>query len=148
MRGKTGGLNKLTWFVLFLLTLQYIFGIIANLYVTIPYAVISPARTWSGLWVTLNWSLAHSPPILAAHAGTGVLLVLITCAGAVRAFFMKGMVWRSAYTAGLLILLFAGYNGVMFLISHGANVYSMWMSFAYIAVLAVFFGALYTAKRI
>lgn len=72
-------MRRLLAITLLLLILQFVFGVVTRLYVTIP--ANHPGSNGGGYFGqsqhSASWALANSQPWLQAHTGLGLLLVLL-----------------------------------------------------------------------
>jgi heme A synthase len=132
--------------LLIALLVQFGLGMYVNLFAHIPlnHPGHGAKNFFAGAYHSVAWAetSAHSPLILAFHAGLGLLLVLGSLWLAVLAIRGRraGYVWPAVL--GALFILGAGFNGASFLnYNEDANSYVMALLFAaavlcYISILA------------
>lgn len=119
-----------------LLVIQYILGMLTNLYVQFP----------EGGSAGRNWEFMHGQWLIWAHLITGTLIVLGTIALYVRALKLKNKVWKltGGITAASAVL--AWVCGEEF-VSTQADAYSFAMSvFFIVALVALGWGLYFTNK--
>jgi hypothetical protein len=131
-----------------LLLVQYLLGMAANLYVTIPahHPGANAANYLGGVVSGVTWVIPHGPGWLAAHAALGVALVLAAFGSLAVALRLR----RRAYTAtsliGALAILGAGFNGASFL-NYGQQFSSMIMAGLWALALGSYVTGLFVAAR-
>jgi hypothetical protein len=119
-----------------LLVIQYILGMITNLFVQFPQ---TDQRG-------LLWEFAWSQLSEASHIILGLLLFVSAVVFVVRAIRHRNRVWTAASVVGLIAILTAIYGGVTFIPSQ-VDRYSLIMAFAFIAAFLAYSWGLYAAKR-
>jgi hypothetical protein len=131
-----------------LLLIQYLLGMVANLYVTVPdHHPGSGARSYfTGVTSGLAWVIPDGPGWVAAHSALGLALVL-------AAFAVLALSWKrgSRLATGLAALgaaaiLGAGFNGASFL-NYGHDFSSMIMAALWALALASYLTGLYLGSR-
>jgi hypothetical protein len=120
-----------------LLIVQYVFGMWTNLYATIP-----AADRHTSLLTATGKALANPPAELAAHAGTGVLLLLLALWLLIRAAIARNWFFLAVSIVGLGCITGAALNGASF-VSTNANVHSLVMAMLWAGALLVFVIALF-----
>ena len=122
--------------MIILLIIQYILGMLTNLYVQFP----------EGGTVGQNWEFMHGQWLVWAHLITGTLIVIGTISLYVRAVKLKNKIWKIAggIAAGSAIL--AWVCGEEF-VSRQQDIYSLAMSIFFIVALVALGGGLYYAKK-
>jgi hypothetical protein len=115
-----------------LLIAQYVFGMWANLYATIP-----AADRHTGLATAAGKALTKPPAELAAHAGLGLLLFLLALALLIWAAIARNWFFLAVSVVGLGCITGAGLNGASF-VSTTANVHSLVMAMLWAGALLVF----------
>ena len=104
-------------------------GIAVNLFVSVPrhHPGANPSNYFAGSYTSVTWALGHATPVLAAHAGLGLLLAVAAVAAAVRAL-RAALRAAAAWTVlGGLLVMGAGFNGSSFL-DFGHDVSSLLMA--------------------
>lgn len=119
-----------------LLVIQYILGMITNLFVQFPQ---SDQRG-------VLWEFAWSQFSEASHIILGMLMFVSAVIFVMRAMRHRNRIWTAASWAGLIAILTAIYGGVTFIPSQ-ADRYSLIMAFAFIAAFLAYSWGLYAAKR-
>lgn len=122
--------------MLVLLLIQYVLGMITNLYVQFPENS-QPEQLWAA---------AQSQFASMAHIILGMLLLVVAILIIVRAVMSKNrtLVWISV--AGLVSILVAIISGSMF-INAQSDVYSLVMAIAFIVSLVVYGWGMLEAKK-
>lgn len=128
--GKTAKLRQQGLGLIIGLSLQFILGIITNLYIKFP-----DTSNRNDLWHTI-WSNVAS----AAHAVLGILLVLGSLTLLVRSLRKSDSTWKIASVIGFVGILVAGFSGSQF-VSTQNDAYSLAMALGFIvAVIAYAWG--------
>jgi heme A synthase len=119
-----------------LLVVQYILGMITNLFVKLPEDG-QPAQVWAA---------ANSQFPSAAHIILGMLLLIVAIVIIVRAVMSKNrtLVWISV--AGLAAIAVATYGGIVFTTGQ-SDTYSLVMALGFIASLVVYVWGLIAARN-
>jgi hypothetical protein len=104
---------------------QYVLGMIVNLYATIP-----AADRGAGFTAAIGRAVSHGPAALATHAVVGLLLIIMALAVAVRAVVARLGVVATLAVIALLCLIGAASSGASFV---GAAQASASMSMAVLA---------------
>ncbi|PWI57430.1 hypothetical protein [Sulfoacidibacillus thermotolerans] len=122
------------------LLIQFIVGMVTNLFFSIP--IIIPGTQslsfWPKFWSVLNWSLSYSNPVLEGHSGLGVLLVPLSWFFVFVAHRAKS--WRYIVLGWIaaLSMLFAAWNGILFLMDGQIALHSLWMALGFVISLAMY----------
>jgi hypothetical protein len=100
-----------------LLLIQYLLGMVVNLYVTIPaHHPGAGARNYvAGVPAGLAWVIPHGPAWAATHAAFGLALVLAAFASLVSSQKRSSRIYTVTSVLGALAILGAAFNGVSFL---------------------------------
>lgn len=121
--------------ILAALMVQYIFGMLSNLFVAFPEG----ASAWD------QWKFAHEQFVLMMHIDLGVLLLAAAVALYVRAIRDKNRSWKTASGIGLGSILLAVMSGSEF-INTQQNVYSVVMSVLFIVAVSAYGWGIYATK--
>jgi hypothetical protein len=111
--------------VLALLIVQFAIGTWVNLYAQVP-----AADRGSGIFGAVGRALTNGPASLAAHAGLGLLMVLVALALVVRSILARHVAASIASVLGLLAILAAAINGARFVSDGGPANASLAMALA------------------
>ena len=122
--------------MLFALTVQYILGMIANLFVQFPDTTVE-GQLWEFAWTQIS---------LALHIILGMLLLVSAIVMLIRALNDKDRVWTIAGSIGLTGILVASYAGVRFIPTQDGP-YSLLMSIAFIIALLAYVWGLFKSKN-
>jgi cytochrome bd-type quinol oxidase subunit 2 len=127
-----------------LLILQFLLGMVTNLFVTIPahHPGANANNYFAGVAEGIGWVIPHGQFWLTLHAGLGLLLIVAAFVVAARASRAGGR--AAAITSGIaaLAVLGAGFNGASFL-NYGQNVSSMIMAALWSLALGSYLTGLY-----
>jgi hypothetical protein len=131
-----------------LLLAQYLLGMVANLFVTIPahHPGAGAANYFSGSASGLGWVIPNGPAWLAAHASLGLALVLAAIGSLVLTWGRAGRLCTTLSAVGLLAIIGAGFNGLSFL-TYNHNFSSMIMAGLWALALACYLTCVYLAGR-
>ena len=126
-----------------LVLIQAALGMVVNLYAQIPdhHPGAQPANYFSGSYHSVAWALGHGTGSLAAHAGFGLLLILVTIVVAIRSVRARRSVAVLGVLAALLVIG-AGFNGASFL-DFNKNLSSLIMALLALAALLCYGVMLY-----
>jgi hypothetical protein len=132
-----------------LLLIQYVLGMVVNLYVTLPgrHPGAGAANYFGGAASGLAWVIPDGPAWAAAHAAFGLALVLAAF-GAIALTRRHGS--RAATVAsvlGALAIVGAGFNGASFL-NYGHSFSSMIMAALWALALACYVTGMFLAARL
>jgi hypothetical protein len=119
---QMGIVRRISLGMMVALLVQYVLGMVVNLYVTVP------ARDHGGgIFTAIGRAFANGPAALASHAGLGLLIVAGTISLVVRSVLSRrrALIWLSAVT--LLAVLGAAVNGAAF-VDSGSNGPSLGMA--------------------
>lgn len=117
---------------LLLLALQFLLGMVVNLFVTIPssHPGTNAPEYFSGVAAGVAWTLAHGDWWLRLHALDGPLLFLDGLALIWLAVASRRRAWIVASVLGCIGTIAAGFNGASFL-NYGHNFSSLLMSIGF-----------------
>jgi hypothetical protein len=118
--------------ILFLLVIQYLLGMLTNLFVQFPQNQ-NAGQLWEFAWKQIS---------LASHIVVGISLLVVAVVLVIRAIVKKNKNWIIASTIGLVSIFVAGYAGASFVTNQSA-VYSFAMSFGFIAALLSYISGAY-----
>lgn len=136
--GRMTELRRLGMALVFLCLVQYLLGMLLNLYVSIPrhHPGSSGTDYFSRAYQSVLWGLSHGG-LLAAHAGLGILILLASLRLVLAAFQAPSRGLRALAVLGLLAVLAAGFNGASFL-SYHQDLSSMIMAASFAVALFCF----------
>ncbi len=131
-----------------LLLAQYLLGMVANLYVTLPahHPGAGASNYFAGIGSGLGWLIAHGPGWAAAHAALGLALALAALANIVFTWRRGSRLVSSTAVLGAVFIVGAGFNGASFL-NYGHDVSSLIMAVLWALALACYLTGLYLVAR-
>ena len=129
------GLRKNAIFMIAFLIIQYILGMVANLFVQFPNTT-DPG---------LLWEFARSQFTTGAHIVIGTLLLLGAIVFVIRAVRAKVGGWIASSVVGLVAIVTALYGGVTF-VSLQVDAYSLVMALATIVAFLAYGWGLYADR--
>jgi len=131
-----------------LLLVQYLLGMVANLYVTLPahHPGANASNYFAGITSGVAWVIPHGAGWVAAHAALGLALVLAALANIVFTWRRGSRLVSATAVAGALFIIGAGFNGASFL-NYGNDISSMIMAGLWALALASYLTGLYLAAR-
>jgi hypothetical protein len=134
----------LAFWLLLLLALQFVLGMVTNLFVTIParHPGSDAAAYFGGVVVSVAWSIAHGAWALRIHALLGLLIIVIGFALVGTAISSRRRAWIVCSIIAVLFTIAAGFNGASFLI-YGENFSSLFMSLGFVIALTTLMVGLY-----
>ncbi len=144
-RGATA--RSLAFVLLLLLGLQFLLGMLANLYVVVPssHPGSQAANYFVGVFQGDLWAIAQSSLWLRLHVLLGLLVFLGAIALVVRAVADRDRAWIILSTLGLLGIIGAGFNGASFM-NYGHNLSSLIMSVTFLLALIAYLVGLYIRR--
>ncbi len=133
--------------VCLLLLIQYLLGMVVNLFVTLPgrHPGANASDYFTGSASGLGWVISDGPAWAAAHTAFGIALALAAVA-------TVAVTWRGSRAAtamsvlGALAILGAGFNGASF-VDYGHNFSSMIMAGLWALALACYIAGVFLAAR-
>jgi hypothetical protein len=146
---RTGRVLMVNFAVCILLVAQYLLGMVANLFATIParHPGANASNYFSGSASGLGWVIPSGPAWLAAHASLGLALGLAALASLVLTWGLGGRACTLLSALGLLTIIGAGFNGLSFL-DYGHNFSSMIMAGLWAAALVCYLSCMFLAGRL
>jgi hypothetical protein len=131
-----------------LLLVQYLLGMVANLYVTLPahHPGAKASNYFAGITSGVAWVIPHGAGWVAAHAALGLALVLAALVNIVFTWRLGGRLITATAVAGALFIIGAGFNGASFL-NYANDISSMIMAGLWALALASYLTGLYLAAR-
>lgn len=131
-----------------LLIAQFFFGMITNLYVTIPagHPGSNAKDFFAGTARSVAWAVSSGPAWLAVHAALGLALAVASIAFIVSATRSRNRLWIWLSVAGCLLMIGAGFNGASFLV-FGHDFSSLIMSGLFALTLGCYLAGIYVAAR-
>ncbi len=139
---------RTTAFVLLLaLGLQFLLGMLTNLYVQVPSAHpgAQAANYFGGVVQGVLWALAHSDVWLRLHVILGILVFLGALLLLARAISLRNRAWIILTALGLASIIGAGFNGASFM-NYGHDFSSLIMSATFLLALVVYLIGLYIGE--
>ena len=142
----TRWLRPLTLLALLLLAIEFLIGMVVNLFITIPasHPGTNAPEYFSGVARGVAWALGHGDVWLRLHAIDGLLLFLDALVLIWFAILLRQRAWIITTIVGLFGIMAAGFNGASFL-NYGHNFSSLLMSIGFLtAVIAYAVGVYIT----
>ena len=114
---------------LLLLAVQFLIGMVVNLYVQVPsvHPGAQAPEYFTGVVQGIGWVLVHGTLALWIHTVVGLLLVFASFILLGLAIASRQRIWIIASVLGLMGILGAGFNGASFL-NYGHDFSSLIMS--------------------
>jgi hypothetical protein len=99
-----------------LLLLQFLLGMVVNLYVTIPnhHPGAGAHNFFAGIVSAVGWAIPDGPAWLAAHVMLGLGLVAAALANLAWSTAVQGRLYTGASVLGAMAVLGAAFNGISF----------------------------------
>ena len=146
--GRAGRLLAVNFAACLLLLVQYLLGMVANLYVIIParHPGAGAHDYFIGAASGLAWVITDGPAWAAAHAAFGLALVLAAFASIALTRRQGGRMAVVLSVLGALAILGAGFNGASFL-NYGHDFSSMIMAGLWALALACYVTGMFLAAR-
>ena len=146
--GRPGRLLSVNLAACVLLVIQYLLGMVVNLYVVLPgrHPGAGAGNYFTGAASGLAWVMAHGPGWAAAHAAFGLALVLAALASIALTWRQGGRMARATSVLGALAVVGAGFNGASFL-NYGHDFSSMIMAGLWALALACYLTGMFLAAR-
>jgi hypothetical protein len=126
-------LRPLAAITLLLLSLQFLIGMLVNLFVSVPavHPGANAANYFIGVVQGVIWVLTHGTLYLLLHAVIGLLLFLASLILIGLAIAARRRAWVITSILGLLGIMGAGFNGASFM-NYGHNFSSLLMSIGFL----------------
>ena len=131
-----------------LLLVQFLLGMVANLYVTLPahHPGANASDYFAGIGSSLGWLIGQGPGWAAVHAALGLALVVAALANVVFTWRRGGRLIIATAVLGALFIIGAGFNGASFVI-YGHDISSLIMSVLWALAVACYLTGLYLVAR-
>lgn len=126
-------LRSITAFTLLLLAIQFLIGMLVNLYVQVPSAHpgANAPEYFSGVAQGVAWALVQAPLALLFHTIVGLLLFLASLVLIGLAIAARSRAWIITSVLGFIGILGAGFNGASFL-NYGHDFSSLLMAIGFL----------------
>lgn len=126
-------LRPLAAITLLLLAVQFLIGMLVNLYVTVPavHPGANASNYFSGVVQAVVWALTHGTLYLLLHAIIGLLLFLASLILMGLAIAARRRAWIISSIIGWIGIMGAGFNGASFM-NYGHNFSSLLMSIGFL----------------
>ena len=126
-------LRTITGIILVLMAVQFLVGMLVNLFVQVPsvHPGANAPDYFSGVVQGLVWALLHAPLWLLIHTIVGLLLFLASLILIGFAIAARRRAWIIVSVVGLLGIVAAGFNGASFM-NYGHNFSSLLMSIGFL----------------
>jgi hypothetical protein len=130
------------------LLVQYLLGMTANLYVTLPahHPGAGARNFFAGVASGLAWVIPHGPAWVAAHAALGLALVVAAVASIALTWRPGSRLVTATSVLGALAIVGAGFNGTSFL-NYGHAFSSMIMAGLWALALACYITGMFVTAR-
>lgn len=140
-------LRFLAFVGLLLLMIEFLFGMLVNLYVSIPTPLPGTTPSTSGgVLYGLAWSLGQtSMPTLLLHVVVGLLLVLISLALLVLSLVARRWQWLAVSLIAAVGIILATLSGSNFVVS-GVAASSLVMTIGFLLALLSYATGLYVTR--
>ena len=132
---------------LMLLAIQFLVGMVVNLYVRVPsvHPGASASNYFVGFVQGVVWAMVHSELALVVHTVLGLLLVLASFILIGFALTHRQRVWIIISLIGWVGIIGAGFNGASFL-NYGHNFSSLLMSIGFLVAVVSYTIGLYITR--
>jgi len=146
--GRPDRLLAVNFAACLLLVIQYLLGMVVNLYVVLPgrHPGAGAHSYFSGAASGLGWVMTRGPGWAAAHAAFGLALVLAALASIALTWRPGGRMARVMSVLGALAIVGAAFNGASFL-NYGHDFSSMIMAGLWALALACYLTSMFLAAR-
>ena len=146
--GRPDRLLAVNFAACLLLVIQYLLGMVVNLYVVLPgrHPGAGAHSYFSGAASGLGWVMTRGPGWAAAHAAFGLALVLAALASIALTWHPGGRMARVMSVLGALAIVGAAFNGASFL-NYGHDFSSMIMAGLWALALACYLTSMFLAAR-
>jgi hypothetical protein len=147
--GRQVLLRPLSGLILGLLLIQFLLGMVLNLYVELPkvHPGTENASFFERTVAGLTWAITGGDLALAAHAALGLLVLLGSASLLILAIASRRAAWVAVALVGGGAILGAGLNGTAFLNQGGQDFNSLEMSIGFAVAVAVYAIGLYSVRR-
>jgi hypothetical protein len=134
--------HRLSLAMTLLLLVQFLLGMVVNLYVSIPdrHPGAHASAYFAGVLRGLAWVIPHGSMALAAHAVLGLGLILLSVAHLITAWGTGSGTRMTVSTVGMLALIGAAFNGASF-VNYGHDLSSLIMSGCFALALLCYIAA-------
>jgi hypothetical protein len=145
---RAGGLLAVNMIACVLLLVQYLLGMVVNVYVVLPsrHPGAGAGNYFTGAVSGLGWVISDGPGWAAAHAAFGLALAVAALASIALARRQDGRLALLLSVLGALAVVGAGFNGASFL-NYGHAFSSMIMAGLWAVALACYGGGAWLAVR-
>jgi hypothetical protein len=136
--------RALAFSLLLLLSLQFVLGMVTNLYVAVPthHPGSQAAEYFGGVVAGVAWSITQGAWALRIHALLGLLIIITSFAFVAAAVSSRHKAWIVCSIIALLFTMAAGFNGASFL-NYGEDFSSLFMSLGFAVALVTLVVGLY-----
>lgn len=119
--------------LLVLLGVQFLFGMLVNLFVTVPavHPGTNAPEYFSGVVQGVAWALFNAQWQLLIHVVLGLLIFLLSIVLLILAIVSRRGAWITVSILGFIGVVGAGFNGASFL-NYGHNFSSLLMSVGFL----------------
>ncbi len=126
-------LRFVTALILILLGVQFLIGMLVNLFVQVPasHPGVNAPEYFSGVVQGVAWALVNAPLWLLLHAIVGLVLFLAALLLIGYAIAARRRAWITVSVVGALGIILAGFNGASF-INYGHDFSSLFMSMGFL----------------
>ena len=126
-------LRTITAIILVLMAVQFLVGMLVNLFVQVPsvHPGANAPEYFSGVVQGVVWALLHAPLWLLVHAIVGLLLFLASLILIGFAIAARRRAWIIVSVIGFVGIVAAGFNGASFM-NYGHNFSSLLMSIGFL----------------
>lgn len=133
--------------ILLLLAIQFLAGMVVNLFVTLPavHSGTNAPEYFSGVAQGVVWALTAGGWELQLHAVLGLVLFLAAIALLLLAIAARQRAWIISAGIGLLGIMAAGFNGASFL-NYGHDFSSLLMSIGFLVAVVAYALGVYVAR--
>ena len=141
------GLRPLAAVLLGLLLVEFLAGMVVNLWILVPAAHpgANPANYVTGSAASVAWVIGTGPLALRLHALLGLLLLILAVWMLTRALRAGRPPWTAVSVLGLIGVLAAGFNGASFL-DYGRQSSSFLMLIAFLLASGAYAVGLYQTR--
>ena len=131
-----------------LLLVQFVLGMVVNLFVTIPakHPGAQPADYFAGAAASIGWAIPHGGGWLAAHVALGLALIVAGIAALALAIRSRRSGPISTAAIGFAAVLGAAFNGASFL-NYDHDISSLIMAVCFALALGCYIIGLHRSLR-